>query len=114
MILQRSLYWNSDRTHVVEEGDVRAAFLYGRPGTVVDDEEAKRLGILEEAPAPKPEPKVEAKPEPKPAPKPAPKPEPKPKPEQKALLDPPQDKAVKAPPAVKVRKRPVVRKGTKR
>jgi len=49
MILTERLYLTEDKNSVVKEGDERAAFLLGVPGTKISDKEAKRLGLLAES-----------------------------------------------------------------
>lgn len=47
MTLKERTYLTSDRSLAVREGDRRAAFLLGVAGTVIKDELAKKLGLLE-------------------------------------------------------------------
>jgi hypothetical protein len=48
MILSEKLYLTEDRKTVVPEGDKRAAFLLGIPGTRINDNLAKSLGLIPE------------------------------------------------------------------
>lgn len=50
MLLDRRLWLTADRSEVVEDGDPRASFLLGSAGAEVSDVDAKRLGLLKEAP----------------------------------------------------------------
>lgn len=45
MKLDRTLYLTADQDTAVEEGDPRAAFLLGREGKEIPDDEAERLGV---------------------------------------------------------------------
>lgn len=45
MIIKGRWYWNADRTELVPEGDVTAAFLAYPDGEEVGDDEAKQLGL---------------------------------------------------------------------
>lgn len=89
MLADRRLYLTRDRSRVVEEGDVEAAFLLASEGRDIEVSEIHRLGLKlkdgrvvvpgaepEPTPEPEPEPEVrqESKPEEKPEPKPAAKP----------------------------------------
>ena len=62
-----SLYWTADRSELVEEGDLRAAFLAYGP---FDDVEPEHKRMLTEVAHDVPDPGPEAKPAPKPATKP--------------------------------------------
>ena len=72
MIADRRLFLTADRKTIVEEGDVRAAFLYCLKGDYFDEVEARNKNWPQ---------KVE--------------------PEVKAVLEPPENKAVTFPPEVK-------------
>jgi len=45
-ICDRPLYFNRDRTKVVEEDDPQAAFTYTGPGVRIDKSEARRWGLI--------------------------------------------------------------------
>lgn len=47
MIADRRLYLTADRSEVVEDGDVRAAFLFTTPGKEISDADVKRFGLGE-------------------------------------------------------------------
>jgi hypothetical protein len=71
LIADRRLYLTADKTRLVEEGSVEAAFLYCSPGQMVDEHDLCRLLGA------------------------------KVKPEAKGILEAPENKALEAPPAVK-------------
>ena len=48
--LPRKMWLVEDKSHVVEDGDPEAAFLYGCEGTLVPESEAIKLGAI---PSPK-------------------------------------------------------------
>lgn len=58
MILTVRTYLTSDRSLAVPEGDERAAFLLGIPGTQIPDSIAKKLGLLKDEPVPSEPPPV--------------------------------------------------------
>jgi hypothetical protein len=60
----RRLWLNRDRSKVVEDGDVNAAFLLAAPGRIVPQPEVERFGLSADA-----EGKIQLAPKPKPKPK---------------------------------------------
>ncbi len=47
-VLTERLWYTADKSRVVKDGDVAAAFLLGGPGQVIDMAEAERLGLVTE------------------------------------------------------------------
>lgn len=45
--LTERLWYTADKSRVVKDGDVAAAFLLGGPGQVIDMAEAERLGLVD-------------------------------------------------------------------
>lgn len=51
--LTERLWYTADKTAVVSDGDLKAAFLLGVEGSQISDEEATRLGLSETKAEPK-------------------------------------------------------------
>jgi hypothetical protein len=45
LVLDKRYYLNADKTKVVEEGSVEAAYLLGPRGFLISEEDAKKLGL---------------------------------------------------------------------
>lgn len=45
VIADRRLWWNADKSRVVEDGSQEAAFLACAPGDELNDDEARALGL---------------------------------------------------------------------